>query len=482
MRKFENQVQYLKYRIMKELVKSEMKDDLVKDLLQIPKKIISGPKPESRCCIYKERAIVNERIKHALYEYEENVINVIDIACDECPVNRFSVTEACRGCIAHYCKEGCPVGAIEIINHKAHIDQSKCIECGKCKNACPYNAISDVRRPCITSCKVGALSFDQDSKKAIIDNEKCIQCGECVYKCPFGAIVDKSYILDVVRMIKKSNNNKKFKVYCIVAPAIASQFTNVKIEQIIEAIKKVGFHEAVEAAIGADIIAYHESKLLEEELKHKKFVTSSCCPAFVAYIKTKYPELTDNISPAVSPMIATARLIKYNDPNSKVVFVGPCTAKKDEARKEEYKNDVDFVISFEELQALLDANEIDIEKCEGKPLNNASYYGRIFARSGGVTEAIKNVIDTEKLDLEIKPIICDGIDEIDKTLKLAKFGKLKGNFIEGMMCKGGCINGPVSLTHKPKNKNDINKYGDEAKEKTIHQSLRVYDIDKLKLS
>lgn len=477
MKKFENHVQEIKYSVLKELVKAELKDNLINELLVIPKKIIPGPKSSSRCCIYKERAIINERIKSMLYQYDEEVIKVIDIACDECPINRFSVTEACRGCLAHHCVESCPVGAIEIINQRANINQEKCIECGKCSKACQFNAISDVRRPCISSCKVGAIKIDQNSKKTEIDMNKCISCGECVFKCPFGAITDTSNILSVVRSLKESTSDGGRKVYAIVAPAIAAQFEDVNLEQINYSLNKIGFHSVVEAALGADIAAVAEAKLIEKELKHKSFVTTSCCPAFVSYIEKNYPDLAENISPALSPMVITGKLIKEADKDAIVVFIGPCTAKKGEARKKEYSSYIDYAIGFEELRAMIDAYNIDLVSSPEKSIDNASFYGRVFARSGGVTNAINRAIGEYELDVKLKPVICSGIKECDRALKLASLGKLNGNFIEGMACEGGCINGPLSLNHKPKNKNAIDLYGEKAKEKTIKDSVRVYEFD-----
>ena len=180
-------------------------------------------------------------------------------------------------------------------------------------------------------------------------------------------------------------------------------------------------------------------------------------------------------------MIATARLIKHTDPNAKVIFIGPCVAKKEEAQKSEYKEDIDYVISFEELQAILDAMEIDVSACENKPLDNASKFGRIFARIGGLTEAVKHVVEANNYDVEVKPIVCNGLAECEKALKLAKVGKLDANFIEGMVCEGGCVNGPLSLNRKPSNAMCINKYADKAKEKTVKDSIRVFDLDKIDL-
>lgn len=481
-KKFDNQAQYFKYKVLKEVIKSQKNDNLVKDLLVIPQRIIPGPIAETRCCIYKERAIINERVKSVLYEYNDNVVNVIDLACDECPVYRFTVTEACRGCLAHHCRENCPVGAIEIINKRAHINQDKCIECGKCSAVCPFEAISDVKRPCITSCKIKAIKIETNTKKAIINQDECINCGACVSRCPFGAITDKSHVLDIMKLIQSSDNNTKYKVYCVVAPAISAQFPDAEIDNIVTAIKKLGFYQVVEAALGADIIADYESKLLAEELKVKNFITSSCCPAFVRYIKIKYPELADNISTAVSPMIATARLIKNSDKDAKVVFIGPCVGKKAESTQENLKDDINYVMSFEELVAYLDAYEIEPSQCEGSPLDNASYFGRIFARSGGVTEAIRNSAAKQNLDLELRPVVCNGLEECDRALKLAKLGKLNGNFIEGMACVGGCVNGPVSLFKKATGTNIINSSALSAKNKDTTDFMKTCNIDEFNLN
>lgn len=480
-KKFDNQAQYIKYKVLKEVIKSQRKNSLAKDVLYIPEKIIPGPEAETRCCIYKERAIISDRIKYVIEE-NKHVVNVIDLACDECPLYRFSVTEACRGCLAHHCRENCPSGAIEIINKRAHINQEKCLECGKCASVCCFEAISDVKRPCRTICKTGALNFNQQTKKSVIDYEKCTDCGACVSRCPFGAIADKSNVLEVMKMLDESINNSKYKVYCIVAPAIAAQYPETGIENVVTAVKKLGFYEVVEAAVGADIVANYESKLLEQELQHKKFITSSCCPAFVTYIKVKYPELVDNISTSVSPMIATARLIRSQDPEARIIFIGPCVAKKAEITKENLLDEIQYTLSFEELIAFLDAYGIDPMECEASPLDNATYYGRVFARTGGVTEAIKNSILEQNLNIDLKPVVCDGIDECDKALKMAKVGKLNGNFIEGMACKGGCVNGPVSMYKKQTGTTVINNHANMAKQQSVKHTLDNYDKESLNLN
>ena len=480
---FENDVQVIKYEVIREVVRLTIKGTLKKERKNISKVLIPGPKARTRCCIHKERAIIDERVKLVMggNKRNTNVIEVINIACDECPIHRFTVTEACRGCIAHKCTEVCPVGAIHSINQRSYIDTNKCIECGKCKNVCPYNAISDVMRPCRRACNAGALSFDEN-KKAIIDNEKCIQCGACVYQCPFGAIMDKSSAVDVTNMLlesKQDNNNKH--IYAIIAPSISSQFTYAKIGQVVSGIKKLGFQDVIEVALGADMVVLNETKEFKETIEELKVMTSSCCPAFVSYIKKNYPELGKHVSSTVSPMIAISKLIKSTDPLAKIVFIGPCTAKKMEINESDIKGITDYALTFEELQAMLDAFDINIEECEELPLNNASFYGRIFARSGGLTEAVKHLVEAENISTEFKPISCDGLIECDKALKLLKFNRSNGNFIEGMACNGGCIGGAASLSHGLKDKNEVDKYGKLALEKNVNDSLRIIKVEEIDL-
>ena len=324
MRKFDTKVQHLKYKVLREVARLAWKDSLLEHVMDIPKTIVPGNEPTMRCCVYKERAILGERVKIAMGgdKNNPNVIEVIEIACDECPVGGYEVTNACRGCLAHRCEDVCKFGAISFDHqHVAHIDKSKCKECGACAKVCPYTAIVSRKRPCQNACKVKAISMNEH-KAATIDNHKCIQCGACVYQCPFGAIMDKSYILNVIDIIKKSENNEKYKVYAMVAPSISSQFTYAKLGQVISGLMELGFFTVVEAALGADMVAQAESR----ELAEKGLLTSSCCPAFVAYVKSAFPDLLKYVSHNLSPMATLAKYIQDTTPNAKIVFIGPCTA------------------------------------------------------------------------------------------------------------------------------------------------------------
>lgn len=479
--KLESNVQMIKYQVLMEVAKQAFNGTLKENYKKIPYIIVKGPKPITRCCVYHERAVVEDRVKVAMGgdKNNKNVIEVLESACDECPMNRYTVTEACRDCLAHKCSEACPFGAITHVGQRAYINHDLCRECGRCAAACPYNAISDVMRPCMKACKAGALTINEN-KKAKIDNDKCIECGSCAFMCPFGAIMDKSYITNVIDLIK-NKNKENYKIYAVIAPAISSQFSYAKIGQVVKAIKTLGFHHVIEAALGADMVALHETHDFAAEINEKNFITSSCCPAFVKYIEINYPQLMDHVSTAVSPMIAISRLIKETDHTAKVVFIGPCTAKKAEINEEDIEGSTDYVLTFEELLAMLDAKDIQVNECQEDVLDNASFYGRIFARSGGLTESVKHVIMHEKLDADFRPVICSGLKECDMSLKLAKIGKLNGNFIEGMACLGGCIGGAASLNHAPKDRKEVDKYGEMAKEKGVADAVRVFDMSKLNL-
>lgn len=476
-RTFDTNVQQLKYKVLRAVADFAYEDKLDRAYYDIPKLIIPGKEATMRCCVYKERAIVTERVRVAvggnLEDPADPIIEVLDIACDECPVHSYNVTPACRGCIAHRCVDNCPVHAITIQNHHAVIDHDKCIECGRCLQGCPYSAIIKAVRPCELACKIGAIKMDPADKKAHIDRSKCTECGACVYQCPFGAVMDKSYIVDAIDLLRQSERNQKYKTYAIIAPAIVSQFSYAKIGQVVSGIRALGFHNVIEVALGADMVAHKEAA----ELVEKGFLTSSCCPAFVSYIRNQFPAMAEHISHNLSPMAELGRFIKKADPEAKVVFIGPCTAKKQEIRQETVRPYVDCALTFEELQALLDSRNIVVEELEETPLDNASYYGRIFARSGGLSDAVAQAVREMELPdgaFGLKPVVCDGIEECRVALLKAGKGLLPENFIEGMACQGGCINGAGCITHGPKSKAEVDKYGKEAMEKTIGGAIRAF--------
>jgi len=475
---FDTDVQELKNKVLREVASLAFEDKLTpENTLSIAEKLIPEGKPLMRCCIYKERAIINQRVKLALggNPEDKNVVEVLPIACDECPVEGIMVTQACRGCIAHRCVNACPKDAIRIIDRHATIDKEKCVECGRCVEACSYSAIIKQTRPCIRACKPKALSIDKDTRKATISEEKCISCGACVYQCPFGAISDKSFITDAARILRDSDNNKNYRVYAVVAPSVASQYADIDVRQVMGGILSLGFYYLVEAAWGADFVAYLEA----QELAEKKFLTSSCCPAFVSFVKKNYPSLVDNVSHNLSPMAHMAMLIRKKDPSAKIIFIGPCIAKKAEALYTDAGKYVDCVITFEEMQAMFDARGIDLRQAPAITLDRASYFGRTFARCGGLATAVEQALKelgVPEADFTLKAVSCSGIADCNVALLKASKGKLAENFIEGMACESGCIGGPACLSHGARNRVQFNKYENSETERTIVSSISGFTL------
>lgn len=470
---FETRVQELKYQVLKNVIIELEKNNYnlsFENIFELSQKIIPGPKASFRCCVYKEREIVRERIKLILNSSskdDSNVIKVVPVACDECSLGGYYVSDECRGCIAHKCYENCPRKCISFNDDlKASIDKSKCINCGMCAKSCPFNAIDNKVRPCERACKVKAISSNIGiTNEAKINDEKCIHCGACVYSCPFGAIVDVSFIKEVLEMLHDSKI-KHYNVYAVVAPSIGGNFLPYKTGQVIEGIKELGFCDVYEAALGADMVALTESK----ELVEKGTLFSSCCPAYASYIKKFNPDLAKYISTSLSPMAEIARYIKKSDSTSKVVFIGPCTAKKSEIKNEAVKKYVDSAITFEELLSFFDAKNIKLKDLKEAEYKKGSAFGRGFAQCGGLLGAVKQALKEENIDFDANGVNVSGIDNIKNILLKFKTNQLEAKFIEGMACENGCIGGPCNLEHNIKSKIAVSKFS-ESGELNIKENI-----------
>ena len=449
----------------------------------LPYRIVPGDRPLHRESIFLERAIAGERVRlamglglrpvqgrHLVSEgmdaaaiaeqyYEPPLINIIPYACHACPTNRYVVTAHCQNCLAASCQKVCPKGAISFENGKSVIDQDKCIKCGKCANACSYNAIIHMDRPCAASCGMDAIGSDEPGR-AVINQDKCVACGQCLVACPFGAIADKGQIFQVVQSILKGD-----KVIAIVAPAFIGQFSGIASPgKFIAAMKQLGFARVVEVAIGADICTIEEANdFLKHVPNEQPYMATSCCPAWHSMISKLFPSEMKNISMTLTPMVFTARLMKKKYPGCKVVFVGPCAAKKLEAIRENIRSDVDFVLTFEELMGMFEAKEINFSQIqELADLNEGTGAGRGFAVSGGVAGAVANLIHEQHPDKELKIANAEGLRDCRKLMLLAKAGKYNGYLLEGMACPGGCVAGPGTLLSVDKATKFVEKYRKEA--------------------
>ncbi len=504
MRGIETRIQEIRHRIFREVARMAYHTEwpVEKRIEELPYKIIPGEIGSFRQDVFLERAIVGERLRLAMglnvrkasehapisegieaadkdeTYYTPPLINIMKFACNSCPEKRVLVTEGCQGCIAHPCEEVCPVKAVKLdpYTRKSSIDQSKCIKCGKCAGTCAYNAIIIQERPCAAACGMDAIHSDEFGR-AEIDYDKCVSCGMCLVNCPFGAIADKSQIFQMIRSIQSGD-----RVYAAVAPAFVGQFgPKVTPGKLRAAMKQLGFADVIEVAVGADLCATQEAIDFVEEVPEKlPFMATSCCPAWATMAKKLFPDYANCISMALTPMTLTARLIKSEHPKAKVVFIGPCAAKKLEAMRSDIRSDVDFVITFEEMAGIFDAKHIDIEAIEEETgVSDSSTDGRNFAVSGGVAKAVVNVIHERYPEREIKVESAQGLKECRKLLTLAKAGKYNGYLLEGMACPGGCVAGAGTMQPIGKSAAAVGIYAKQAKHRTSNETEHVKELEKL---
>ncbi len=487
MRGIDTQVRQRRRRVFKEVANLAYTSTNLKDDCEaLPYKIVDYDETDYLESVYRDRAIVRERIRLAMgmslrpenrehpghlsegieesnideKYYEPPLMQVIPSACNACPENIYEVTNSCMGCLAHPCREVCPVGAMTMKNGKSYIDQEKCIKCGKCKAVCPYDAISHRERPCAKACGIGAIKNDKHNR-AVIDNDICVSCGQCMVSCPFGAIADKSQIFQLIRAMQSGR-----KVIAQVAPAFVGQFgPKVTPDMFKTALKELGFADVYETAIGADAgcIAEAEHYVREVATGKQAFALTSCCPSWSMMAKNLFPETIDKISNELTPMVATARVIKEEHPDASVVFIGPCASKKLEASRRTVRSDVDFVITFEELTGMFEAKGILLEEIQAMDeMNDATAAGRGYGVAGGVASAIENCIKEYYPGTAVHVEHAESLAECKKMLLLAKAGKMNGCLIEGMACPGGCVAGAGTNIALPVANKEVAKFKAEA--------------------
>ncbi len=475
-----NNANLMRTKILIKLAESYLENKF-EDADRIPLSLRPKDGEVSRCCVYKDRAVLKYRcmagLGHcpeeevdeltSLKEYGQealkrtqapkNKLSVIDVACSACIKSQYVITDVCRGCFAQPCRLNCPKQAISIINGRAHIDPDLCVNCGKCYEVCPYHSVVKIPVPCEEACPVGAITKDEHGKEHI-DTEKCISCGKCLASCPFGAIVERSQMIDVIKQIKETDK----KVIAMLAPAIAGQFPG-SLNNLAGALKKFGFSDVIEVAVGADITTQKEAaEFIERMEAGQPFMTTSCCPAYYRATQVHLPEIRPFVSETRTPMYYTAELMKQEQPDCITVFVGPCLAKRAEA---ETDSNVDYVLTFEELGAMLVASGINVDECEEIPFGKISHaQGRLFPVSGGVAGAVADMVNGKA---DFRPEKIDGLTK--ENIKLLKRYAAKGgesNMLEVMCCEGGCVSGPGCIALSKRAARAVDAYAKEGEQLT----------------
>ncbi|MDD3396430.1 MAG: monomeric [FeFe] hydrogenase [Acidaminococcaceae bacterium] len=448
----------LRREVLTRLARYTYEGSLVDRVYEILYQVVTEDTPRYRCCVHKERAVLKNRIcmalglptginiieasKIALKEPVDKDLPIIDVlpeACTQCPVEKYMVTDVCRHCLTHKCMNSCPKGAIAVYQKRAYIDHAKCIECGKCKQACPYGAIIEITRPCERACALGAIHPGAD-KKASMDKKICVECGACRSACPFGAIDERSCIVQLIQKIKSGA-----KVYALLAPSFVTQFgLKTKPGQIVAAFKALGFAAVKEVAVGADMTVLYEAKeYLDKVPTEINFMTNSCCPAFVGLVEKHAANLVNHISTTASPMVACGKKIKAEDKDAVTVFVGPCITKKIEARK--YPEAIDYVLTFEEALCMLQGIGIAPASLPEEEFHTeASACGSSFPLRAGVGSAVAEAVH-KMSGADVKAYYTCGLVNCVEGLKAIEEGKLDATYFEGMSCDKGCINGPGAL-------------------------------------
>ena len=407
----------------------------------------------------------------------KNVVAVIPAACDDCPIQEYSVTDSCRFCLGKACLNSCKFGAIAPGDTKMKIDPNKCKSCGMCAKACPFGAIIHMQRPCKKSCPVNAISYDEYGF-CRIDEEKCIHCGHCIHSCPFGAIGSKIFAVDIIRAIREGK-----RVVAMCAPATEGQFgKDIGMSAIRAALKKAGFADMVEVGLGGDMTAAYEAKEWIEARHEGRKMTTSCCPAFISMLRHHFPkQYEENKSSTVSPMVAVSRYLKSQDPDCVTVFIGPCIAKKGETLNEFIADNADYALTFGEMVAMLDSRDVEIVPVE-ESYQEASLFGKRFAGSGGVAAAVLEVMQEMGEDVSsVKLLKCAGGDECRKALMMLRAGKLDADFVEGMICPGGCVGGPSKHQVETVVEQNRRNLLAQADDRRILDNLKNYPMDRFSM-
>lgn len=474
---FTNNVMIVRHQLLEKLVALWKENQLIEKIDRIPLEFSPRrSQPVGRCCIHKERAVtkykslpllgwdmtdetdeltpLSEYARKALErrgKLKENILCVIDEACSSCVQVNYEVSNLCRGCVARSCYMNCPKGAIHFSKKtgQAQIDHDTCISCGICHKSCPYHAIVYIPVPCEEACPVKAISKDKHNIEHI-NEDKCIYCGKCLNACPFGAIFEISQVFDILEDIRAGQQ-----LIAIPAPAVLGQF-KAPIEQVYGALKEIGFADVIEVAEGAmETTSTEGEELLEKLEEGQKFMTTSCCPSYIELVNKHVPDMKKYVSSTGSPMYYAARIAKKKYPNAKVVFIGPCIAKRKEAQRDEC---VDYILTFEELHPLFRGMGIELEKAHPYIVAYQSVReAHGFAQAGGVAGAVQSYLGPRAKGIKVLQFSDFNKKSIGQLRAWAKTGKVDAQFIEMMACEGGCVTGPRTFNDPLSGKRQLNQ-------------------------
>ncbi|MCI1965227.1 MAG: iron hydrogenase [Oscillospiraceae bacterium] len=320
----------------------------------------------------------------------------------------------------------------------------------------------DERAACAGKCLFDALYRDKKGN-LVVNPELCVGCENCIENCKAHKLTESRDILPALEALHHTDTP----VYAMIAPAFINQFSQeITPGKLRAAFKRIGFAGMVEVALFADILTLKEALEFDRNiLKEKDYqLTSCCCPMWIAMIRQIYHELIPHVPGSVSPMVACGRSIKTLYPKAVTVFVGPCLAKKAEAREKDVVDSTDHVLTFQEMQNIFSFAGIDPAKMPEDERDHSSRAGRIYASTGGVSEAVQKTVErlNPNREITVKAAHADGVRDCKAMLNDILEGKITANFIEGMGCACGCVGGPKALIPAEEGRKNVFRYGEEA--------------------
>lgn len=315
---------------------------------------------------------------------------------------------------------------------------------------------------CSSKCFFDAL-YKDESGNISIRKDLCVGCSDCIDNCHAKKLTASKDILPALESIQ----NSKVPVYAMIAPAFINQYSgDVTPGKLRSAFKQIGFTGMIEVALFADILTLKEALEFDKNIQNEKDfqLTSCCCPMWIAMIRRVYNELVTHVPASVSPMVACGRAIKTLYPDAITIFIGPCIAKKSEARESDVATSTDFVLTFQEIRDLFEFAQINPALLEEDERDHSSRTGRIYATTGGVSEAVQSTVKLLNPDrkITVKALQADGVPACKAMLTDVLAGNITVNFLEGMGCAGGCVGGPKIIIPKEEGRKKVFEYADEA--------------------